>query len=142
MISSFTASISSTLTVSRLESEVNGPDELPGVRVGTVEPSAAARYLQRRQIAYHGYPAAADAVKALAAGAVDAVVYEAPVLRYAARNEPSGRVTVLPGTFENHGYGFGLKAGSPIREALDRKLLEVTASDAWTQILTQYLGAP
>src|SRR5262249_46284028 len=52
IISSFTAAISSALTVNQLSTAVSGPNDLPKVKVGTVEPSGGARYLQRRQIAY------------------------------------------------------------------------------------------
>ena len=142
IISSFTAAIASALTVSQLESSIRGPDDLPKAKVGTVEPSAGARYCQRRGIAYRGFKTANEAVAALAKGELDAVVYEAPILQYVARTEASGVVTVLPGTFDNHGYGFGLRTGSPLRENLDRELLAFTSTDDWTAILGRYLGAP
>lgn len=140
MISSFTAAISSALTVSQLESPVSGPDDLPGVRVGTVAPSAGARFLDRRGVAHRDFKDAGAALDALAAGAIDAVVYESPILRYQARNRPGSKISVLAGTFDNHGYGFALKAGSPLREQIDVALLEITASDAWAQTLRTYLG--
>lgn len=140
MISSFTAAISSALTVSQLESPVSGPEDLPTVRVATVAPSAGARYLDRRGVAHRDFPDAAGALAALAAGEVDAVVYESPILRYLARTRHAGRVAVLAGTFDNHGYGFALKAGSPLRERLDVALLETIASDGWARTLQSYLG--
>ena len=140
MISSFTAAISSALTVSQLESPVSGPDDLPGVRVATVAPSAGARFLDRRGVAHRDFKDAGAALDALAAGEVDAVVYESPILRYQARSRPGSKISVLPGTFDNHGYGFALKAGSPLREKIDVALLEITASDAWSQTLRTYLG--
>jgi polar amino acid transport system substrate-binding protein len=140
IISSFTAAIASALTVSQLESSINGPDDLPKATIGTVEPSSAARYCQRRGLSYKKYADAPAAVAALAKGDIDAVVFEAPILQYAARTEAGGKVTVLEGTFDNHGYGFGLKQGSPLREDINRTLLAITASDDWTQILVKYLG--
>ena len=65
MISSFTAAISSALTVSQLESPVSGPDDLPSVRVATVAPSSGARYLDRRGIAHRDFADAASALAAL-----------------------------------------------------------------------------
>ncbi len=38
------------------------------------------------------------------------------------------------------GYGFALRAGSPLREQLNVALLEATAGDAWAQTLRSYLG--
>jgi ABC-type amino acid transport substrate-binding protein len=141
MISSFTAAISSALTVSQLESPVSGPADLPKVRVGTVKPSTSANYCDKHGIAYRQYGDASKALAGLAAGEVDAVVYESPILRYLARTERGGAVSVLPGTFENHGYGFALKSGSPLRERIDVAMLEITASDVWPRLLDNYLGA-
>ncbi len=140
MISSFTAAISSALTVSQLESPVAGPDDLPGVRVGTVAPVEVAGPGRRRGVQHRDFKEAGAALDALAAGEIDAVVYESPILRYQARNRPGSKISVLAGTFDNHGYGFALKAGSPLREQIDVGLLEITASDAWSQTLRTYLG--
>jgi len=100
IIASFTAQISSALTVSSLESNIAGPRDLPRVRVGTVKPSQGAFYLDKHHVTYTGYASAADAVDALGKGDIDAVVYEAPILRYAANNRPDAGVTVLDGTFD------------------------------------------
>jgi ABC-type amino acid transport substrate-binding protein len=140
VISSLTASIASALTVNQLSAAVSGPDDLPKVKVGTVEPSAGLRYLQRRSIPAHGYPDARAAMTALDAGAVDAVVYEAPILEWLAHGELADRVRVLPGTFDNHGYGFGMPEGSALREPLNRALLAYIASDEWPALLARYLG--
>ncbi len=141
IISTFTASISAALTVSQLESSIHGPDDLPRVKVGTTEPSLAAKYLARRGVRYRVYAKLDDALAAVDRGELDAVVGEAPILQYLVRTEQDGRVAVLPGTFENHGYGLGLAQGSPLRERLDVALLRYTASDDWRLLLTKYLGA-
>ena len=67
-------------------------------------------------------------------------MHEAPLLMYAAKTAGDGKVTVLEGTFDNHGYGFGLVQGSPLREDINRTLLAIIATDEWNQILARYLG--
>lgn len=140
IISSFTAAIASALTVSQLESSINGPDDLPKAKVGTVESGNGPKYCDRRVLHCTKYKDGAAAVEALKKGEVDAVVHEAPLLQYAAKTVGDGKVTVLEGTFDNHGYGFGLKQGSPLREDINRTLLTVVATDEWNQILARYLG--
>jgi ABC-type amino acid transport substrate-binding protein len=140
IISSFTAAIASALTVSQLSSSINGPDDLPKAKVGTVESGNGPKYCDRRGLRCTKYKDGPAAVAALARGEIDAVVHEAPLLAYAAKTDGGGKVTVLEGTFDNHGYGFGLKEGSPLREDLDRTLLAVVATDEWNQILARYLG--
>jgi ABC-type amino acid transport substrate-binding protein len=141
IISSFTASIASALTVNQLESAVSGPNDLPKVKVGTVDPSQGARYLQKRHINFHGYKDAAAAVDALAKGEIDAIVYEAPILQYQIKNKPDAGLQVLDGTFDNHGYALVLKAGSPIRKAVNLALLQFISTDEWSSTLAKYLGA-
>jgi polar amino acid transport system substrate-binding protein len=139
-VSALTAQISSQLTVSAIESSIHGPDDLAHVRVGTVQLSAGWRFCERRGLSCEQYPDAAAAMNALANNEVDALVYEAPILQYLAANQHAGAVDVLPGTFDNHGYAFGLHEGSPLREPINRALLEFAASDAFRGLLSHYLG--
>ena len=141
LVAGVTAHLASSMTLDRLEGKVGGPDDLPKVRVGAVKPSSGFRYLERRGIVpAHVYPDVEQALAGLAAGELDAVVFEAPILRYQQRRAFADRVVVLPGTFDNHGYGFGLTAGSPHRELIDRAVLRISGSDAFRGLLTTYLG--
>jgi ABC-type amino acid transport substrate-binding protein len=140
LISSFTAEISSTMTVNQLQSSVRGPADLPRVRVATMEPSPAARYLKKHHIAFAGYPSVKEALGALEAGSVEAVVAENPILRYFVANDFGDRIMVVEGTFENHGYGFALRAGWPDWKRFDQALLGYVESDAWPALLGTYLG--
>jgi ABC-type amino acid transport substrate-binding protein len=137
LVASFTASITSALTVSQLDTGVTGPNDLPKSRVGTVEPSQGQAYCVRRHLPCRGYRDAAAAIDGLARGEVDAVVYEAPILQYRIKDHPE--LKVLEGTFDNHGYALALRQGSPLREAINLALLDVIASDDWPPILARYL---
>ena len=140
-ISGVTASLSSELTVSKLNSSVNGPNDLPKVKVGTVKkPSGGAAYLDSRSIPFTPYDDVQKATEGLAKGEVEAVVFEAPILQYAVGKLPAGKAMVLPGTFSNHGYGFGLKSGSDLRELLDRTILRLHERDEFRKISARYLG--
>ncbi len=140
LISGLTAQLSSQLTVGELQASVNGPDDLPKVRVGTVKPSQGFRYCEKRGLPCKTYEDAEKALAGLAAGEVAAIVYEAPILQYLTTTKYAGKVRVLPGTFDNHGYGFALRVGSPLLRPLDLALLRYTATDAWTAQMASYLG--
>lgn len=47
---------------------------------------------------------------------------------------------MLPGTFQNHGYAFGLKPGSTLRESLNRTLLKLSEEEQLRPIFVRYLG--
>jgi ABC-type amino acid transport substrate-binding protein len=140
VISSFTASIASVLTVNRLEGAVNGPDDLPRVAVASVAGTTSASWLESREIAYRAFPDVHAALGAVASGACDAAVYDAPILTYVASREYAGRVTLLPGTFERQYYAVGLPTGSPLRKPVNRALLKALEGAKWKEVVARYLG--
>ena len=140
-ISGFTAAISSSLTVGELSGKVRGIHDLTTARVGTVADSSAAAYLTKKgikQVRSFGNPE--EGLKSLVDKTTDASVFEGPIVEYLAKNEFRGRVKVLPGTFDYHYMGMAVQPSSPLREPLNRALLEFIETDQWTQILKQYLG--
>jgi len=142
MISGLTAAIASTLTVSRLEVSVNGPSDLPGLgRLGCVQGSTGEEYLREHRLPYLTFDDAAGALASLGAGRTQAVVYDAPILRYLALTAFTETVTVLPVTFERQDYAIALPLESPLRKAVNTALLERVSSEDWPDVLYRYLGA-
>ncbi|MFQ5656418.1 MAG: transporter substrate-binding domain-containing protein [Candidatus Methylomirabilales bacterium] len=140
MISGFIAAITTTLTVSQLESSVSGPEDLAHVWVATVAGSASEAYLREHDIALKKYPTLLEGLLAVAKGEVDAAVYDAPLLRFLARTELRGEISVVPVTFERQDYGIALPVGSPLREPINRIILEKVHEPVWDEILERYLG--
>ncbi|MDZ7684338.1 MAG: transporter substrate-binding domain-containing protein [Gammaproteobacteria bacterium] len=140
LISGFTAAIATSLTVSRLESNVGGPGDLPGVAVATVSNSSSAAYLQSRGIGYVGVDTIEQALERVATGAADAVVYDAPILRYVTSRSFGDSTRVLGGTFKRQDYAIALPAGSELREPVNRRILEIIGGSEWQSTLTEYLG--
>jgi ABC-type amino acid transport substrate-binding protein len=139
VFSFFTASITSTLTVKQLASSIRGADDLPGKRVASMGGSTSATYLERRGIAFRSVATVKEGIEAVAAGDVDAMVYDAPLLRYVAKH--AGRdVVVLSRTFKRQEYGFALPEGSPLREPINRALLAEMTTDRWRALVAYYIG--
>ena len=139
VISAFTAAITSALTVGQLRSRLSGPDDLPRVRVATVADSTSQSYLQSRHIRYRRYAELADALSALDEGQVDAVVYDAPLLRYQVLQDHP-RASVLNATFERQDYAIAMPSGSPLREKVNQAVLRVIGKRSWEDTVTDYLG--
>jgi ABC-type amino acid transport substrate-binding protein len=138
-LSGLTASIASALTVSRLESVVTGPQDLPRVRVATVSGTTSEAYLKSRRIASTALPTAADALDALAAGRVEAVVYDKPLLEWTVNGQYEDRLFVLPVSFRPESYAIALPTGSALMERLNVLIPEVTAGDGWSDIVFRHL---
>tara|TARA_R110002072_G_scaffold217365_1_gene374960 strand:+ start:25863 stop:26918 length:1056 start_codon:yes stop_codon:yes gene_type:complete len=138
VISSYTAAIASALTVESMTGVVRGPEDLPGARVGTVSSSAAAEWLTGRRLDFRGYTALQPAMDDLESGQLDAVVYDSPILH--SLTTDGGEIRVLPHTLRQDNYAFAMPHGSPLRKPLNRALLEVLESSAWTSLRERYLG--
>jgi polar amino acid transport system substrate-binding protein len=86
-IAYFTASVTSSLTLQRLRGDINGPDDLPGKRVASVQGSTSAEYLRQHHIQATEFSRVEEAFEALEHGQTDAIVYDAPILLFYASHE-------------------------------------------------------
>lgn len=142
VISSFTAAIATSLTVGSLSTGVRDVSDLKSVRVLTVGESAAAQALTDRGIAYGRRASLDAALDALVQGQADAVVYDAPLLKYSVRTRHDTRVTVLDSIFDRQDYAFALPQGSALREPINRAILSELNTDAWNRRVKQLVGVP
>lgn len=140
IISTFTGMIASSLTAERLGGAVNGPDDLPGVRVGTIAGTASAEWLDGENVRFRAYDTLADGLDALQADRIDAFVYDEPIIRYLAQTAYQDTVEVLPGYFGRQDYGIGLPQGSDLREPINRALLSLIEAEAWTDAVARTLN--
>jgi ABC-type amino acid transport substrate-binding protein len=140
VISFFTATIASSLTLTQLHSRVGGPQDLPQVRVGGLEGSAAVEYLEEQGIRGALFPSIQRGLQALAEGSIDAFVHDAPILRYYQREDFPNEVRVLPGAFLEQYYGIALPHESPSRNVINQVLLAHLAGDEWDRQKRRYLG--
>lgn len=140
IISSFTASIASSLTVSQFQSKVNSASDLPNVRVATLGDSATAAWLEQQNIGYEGFDNLHAALQKLEAGKLDAVIYDEPILRYSLRTNAFNSIRLLPERVLPQDYGFVLPQGSELREPINRTLLKTIQSPQWRSELQRYLG--
>ena len=140
MVASFTAAITSSLTVSNLRTGIEGVGDLPGKIVATIGQTASQRYLEEERIRYQTYPDLTAAMTSVADGDSDAIVYDRPLMQY--RNQQLGekRLTILPGVFAEQLYALAMPEGSPIRAPVSQEILRVTESEDWDAIQAAYLG--
>ena len=140
LIAIFTAVVTSSLTVNKLQHNLEGPEDLPSVRVATVANSTSADYLHRRRVVFEEYDEVREALDSLAGGTSDVVVYDLPILKYVTYKDYKGDLQPLDHLFERQDYAFGLPSGSPLREPCNRVLLRVISEDRWQSRLKRYLG--
>jgi len=140
IISLVTASFSSSLTVRSLTGKINGPGDLTGYQVATVQGSTAERWLKARSMKVRAYPSVVQAITAVVEEQADAIVYDEPVLRYHLANSPNNKLRLVGNIFEAQGYGFGLQLKSPYHKTINRVLLELVENKTVESLNKKWFG--
>lgn len=141
IISGFTASIASSLTVNQLGGNRSTIDSFKEESLATVSGSATEEWLKEhffREV--QAYPGLDSCEAALSSGEVTAVAYDAPLLHYLADSDSLGRFSVLPLQYNLQLYAFGFTKSMPydLRDRISVELLKVTESTDWEILLTEY----
>jgi len=137
LVSTFTATMASTLTAERLSGvSIRGIEDLRQLKIGAVENSSGANFLEANHIKFTNFPFS-ELLSSLDRKKVQAVVYDEPILRYAIRNQP--QFTVVSVTLDTELYGFALREGSPLREPINRVLLQKIHDPGWIDLVARYI---
>ena len=140
IVSSFTAAIATALTVDQLDKSIAGIDDLHQAQILTLRGSTSEAYLKRHMMRYKTASSLNEALDAVAEGRADALVYDAPILRYLVSSAFPDRLRILHLILQRQDYGIALPSGSPLREEINRVLVEIVRSDEWQTLLDRYLG--
>ena len=141
LLASFTAGVTSSLTVGHLVGRVQGPDDLHKVRTGVVTDSSAEEELVAGHIGIRRYPSVEAGLTALADGDLDAFVHDQPILHYYQYKTFSGDVRILPGFFDPQLYGFAFPRGSALRKSVNVAILRRLENTGYrTRLFGAYLG--
>jgi polar amino acid transport system substrate-binding protein len=139
-IAYFTAAVTSSLTVQQLRGDINGPEDLPGKRVGSIKGSTSVEYLRQRSVEPVEFTKMEEAYQALQDGQVDAVVYDAPVLLFYAAHEGKGKVQTAGAIFRKENYGIVFPSNSPYRKPVNEALLKLKENGTYDQLYTKWFG--
>jgi ABC-type amino acid transport substrate-binding protein len=140
VVSFFTASITSALTVGQLSQRVRGVEDLASLRIGSLPDSTSAGWLGAHDLDFRAFGSLDQALQALGKGTIDAVVYDAPLLRYDIQQHHAGRLRVLSLVLARQDYAFALPRGSELRRDINTSLLKRINRSDWNQRLARYLG--
>ena len=139
-ISSFTATVTTSLTVQHLEGTINGPEDLGGRKVGTVRGTTSSDFLRERGVRVVEYAVIEDAYPDLLAGELEAVVYDWPALVYYARTAGAGQVSVVGEVFERQSYGMGLARNSPYRDDINQAILSLQEKGTYAELRDRWFS--
>lgn len=140
IISGFTASIASSLTVDNLRMNINSVDDLKNARVVAVKASSAESFLHLRKIPYSKVASTRKALEALANGEYEAFVYDEPIMRYEIMDLGlSDKISVAPAKFVTQYYAFAMpyKYDNAL-PALNLAIINIIKSNTWRAELSRY----
>ncbi len=141
IISGFTATIASTLTVKSLGAQIERLEDLHTVdRVGTVYGSSSEDFLNRNGLAVHTrYEDPEQALRGLAAKEVEVLLYDKTVLDYLiGKLQLENKVSLLPVNFNKQYRSYFLPKNSPLLEWLDPLLVRQLNEVSWPEMLKKY----
>ena len=140
LISAVIAGATSALTIAKIKPLVAGPEDLAKARIATIENSTSDHYLKGRRLQRHYYVSVEEGLSALSQGKVDAMVYDAPLLKYLVNLHFEENLKVVDKVFEFQHYGIAFPENSPLREPVNRIMLDMIRQPEWQEIQRKYLG--
>lgn len=138
IISGFTASIASSLTVGQLSLDISNLDDLEDVRVVTIGGSTSHTFLNSKMIASNEVSSVDEALMMVSSDKADAFVYDEPLLRYKInQNKLHNDIDVAPARFLTQYYAYALPPGQA-RKALNLAIIKRIETLEWKTELATY----
>lgn len=141
IISGFTASIASSLTVNQLSWNQNRIEDFKKKRIAVIEQSATKAFLKNRFFKNLESCSSLEECKlALLDGRVHAISHDAPQLTYISQLDSLSRFEILPVSYNSQLYAFGFsrQLDSEIKKHITIELLKRTESTDWKVLLNEY----
>jgi len=141
IISGFTASIASSLTVNQLGWSNDNLEAFKERRLGTIQNSGTDSWLNKNF--YNNrihYPDMQHMVEAIQAGEIDAIAYDRPILQEVLKSDTLNAYQILPVTYNAQFYAMGFNAAlsDSLQKRISTTLLEKIESTDWKIILSEY----
>jgi polar amino acid transport system substrate-binding protein len=140
VVAYITSTITSVMTKQALHGTINSVADLEGKTVGVVTKSLGEQYCHDSGLDTAPFQTLDEAITALVAGHVHAVVGDGLALEAYDHSHPKLPITEVGPTFEKRRYGIGVPAGSPLRHQLNVVLIELAESGAADKLYTKYFG--
>ena len=134
-----TATLSSALTVDRIRhGEISDLPDLYGKKVAVIQDTTSEDFLRYHNVKMVLVHTLGDLLESLKAGRVDAIVYDAPPLMYAAKLDPD--IKVVGNRFADQSYGivFPNSGAEPLKELFDIEIMLSRQSGEYQKIYDKW----
>jgi len=138
-IASFTAAITTQLTLTELRGKVHGFNDLYHARVGCISGSEGFAFLAKKGVAVIAFDSIQKGLSAVESKRIDAFVQDVKILQYLIKTEFPGRMQVIGGTFDEYFVSIALQRNSPLRKSINQALLKFMKTESWNELLNRYI---
>jgi len=135
LISGLTAGVASALTVKSMESKIASVEDLRRFTTGTIDATGTAEYLGNYGLPNSYYESVEEGFEALRNHEIDVFVFDRPVLRFYLEKGANSDLQLDDRNLKTDYYSFTYPRNSPLRDALDPKIVRALKSDSWNFIL-------
>lgn len=140
MISYFTASIASALTVSQIGENIQSTSDLKSITVGVVKGTISETYLTKHRIDYSTANSFEELLELLNKKEIDALLSDYPLIKYYMNSNKKNKFRMLPHKLNEFFYAIGISEQFKNDELLNQTILEHIESDQWQDQLYNYFG--
>lgn len=139
-ISTLTAKITSALTIAELSNGISSYEDLRGKKIGAAKGTTISEFLDKQNISYIEYDDFLESLNALESAKVDAIIGDAAVSRYYARNEGEGKVSLAGDIFAKSNIAFVFPEDSPYFEKINTTLINMQEDGSFNKLRQKYFG--
>lgn len=139
-VSFYSANLSATLTVAKLDAKITGPADLYEKSVATVGDTTASEFLRGMGIDATETRTIEESYHLLREEGYDAVVFDAPVLRYYVAHRGEGVAVMAGPVFQDENQGFVLSINSPLRKPINQALFRMREDGTYNLIKEKWFG--
>lgn len=141
IISGFTATIASTLTVNTLEADINGLEDLQNAeKIGVVGASDAELFIRQQDLRpSQVYRTPSQALRALSRKEIEILVSDKTTTEYLIKtNNMGNNVRLLPLNFQKQYRSFIMSKSQPLFNEVNKQLITRIQSVSWNESLKKY----
>ena len=142
LVSAFTGTVASSLTVARLNHSINHLGDLARFRNGVLEGSLAQGTLNQAGIPTVSFPTVEDGLAALMEKRVTTFVGSDLTLRYLVRENAPETLMVDTLPMARVRYAMAARPGLPHFSEINIALIAVTGEDPWQEMVNRWTGPP
>ena len=139
LISSLTATITTSMTIDRLYDQIENLDDLKKRKAGVIESTSAVDLLQSKGISHSTFPTLNDGLKELSNGKINVLIHDEPIMKHVIAQNYSGIFQVLDIDLDKQLYAFPAQDNSAMLESINLGLIKAIHSGKVDSLIQRYL---